>query len=120
MRTFRAYAGSEFVVGNTLAKWKNMEPNETNFSQGFSQIVVSTSCFVFNSLSARSDFCCLLVTFANSLDPDQVRQNVRPDLGPNCLTLKWYLKKSSIQRVKYGTIIKCEVIIKAIFENPKS
>ena len=50
MRTFRAYPGSEFVVGNTLAKWKNMEPNETNFSQGFSQIVVSTSCFVFNSL----------------------------------------------------------------------
>ena len=29
------------------------------------------------------------------------------------------LKKSSIQRVKYGTIIKCEGIIKAIFENPK-
>ena len=31
------------------------------------------------------------------------------------------LKKSSIQRVKYGTImIKCEGIIKAIFENPKA
>ena len=29
------------------------------------------------------------------------------------------LKKSSIQRVKYGTIIKCEGIIKAILENPK-
>ena len=22
---------------------------------------------------------------SNSLDPDQARQNVRPDLGPNCL-----------------------------------
>ena len=26
-------------------------------------------------------------TFVNSLDPDQVRQNVGPDLDPNCLTL---------------------------------
>ena len=30
------------------------------------------------------------------------------------------LKKNSIQRVKYGTIIKCEGIIKAIFENQKA
>ena len=33
---------------------------------------------------------CLLITFANSLDPDQARQNVRPDLDPNCLTPEWY------------------------------
>ena len=31
---------------------------------------------------------CLLITFANSLDPDQARQNVGPDMGPICLTLK--------------------------------
>ena len=31
--------------------------------------------------------CHLLITFANSLDPDQARQNVGPDLDPNCLTL---------------------------------
>ena len=30
--------------------------------------------------------CCLLKTFANSLDPDQARQNVEPDLIPICLT----------------------------------
>ena len=30
------------------------------------------------------------------------------------------LKKSSIQRVKYGTIIEYEGIIKAILENPKA
>ena len=64
--------------------------NEIDFSQGFSQKVVSTSCFVFNSLTARGDICCLLITFANSLDPDQARQNVRPDLDPNCLTPVWY------------------------------
>ena len=70
----RAYPGSELVVANTLAKWKKLEPNDINLSQGFSQKVVSTSCFVFNSLPARGDFCCLLITFANSLDPDQARQ----------------------------------------------
>ena len=30
---------------------------------------------------------CLLITFANSLDPDQAQQNVGPDLDPNCLPL---------------------------------
>ena len=36
---------------------------------------------------ASGDFSCLLMTFANSLDPDQDPQNVGPDLDPNCLTL---------------------------------
>ena len=83
----RAYPGSEFVVANTLATWEKLEPKEINFSQGFSQKVVSTSCFVFNSLPARDDFCCLLITFANSLDPDQAQHLVSTDLDPNCLTL---------------------------------
>ena len=43
--------------------------------------VVSTSCFVFNSLPAKSAFCHLLITFASSLDPDQARHHVGPDLG---------------------------------------
>ena len=40
----RAYPGSEFVVANTLAKWKKLEPNELDFSQDFSQKVVSIIC----------------------------------------------------------------------------
>ena len=28
--------------------------------------------------------------FANSLDPGQARQNIRPDLDPTCLTLGWH------------------------------
>ena len=45
---------------------------------------------------ASGDICCLLtfcnlliflLTFANSLDPDQDRQIVGPDLDPKCLTL---------------------------------
>ena len=47
---------------------------------------VSTSRSVINSLPTRGDFCCQLITFANSLDPDQARPNVGPDLDPNCLT----------------------------------
>ena len=36
---------------------------------------------------------CLLITLANSLDPDQA-YFVGPDLDPNCLTLCWsYCKK---------------------------
>ena len=52
----------------------------------FSQKVVSRSCSVFNSLPASYDFCCMLINFVNSLDRDQARQNVGPDLDPNCLT----------------------------------
>ena len=36
----RAYPGSKFVVANTLAKWKKLEPNEINLSQDFGQKVV--------------------------------------------------------------------------------
>ena len=35
------YPGSEFVVANTLAKWIKLEPNEIDFSQGFSQKLFS-------------------------------------------------------------------------------
>ena len=41
---------------------------------------------LYLTLLATGDFCCLLITFANGLDPDQARQNVGPDLDPNCLT----------------------------------
>ena len=51
-----------------------------------SQTVVSRSCSLFNSLPASGDFFHLLITIANILDPDQARQNVGPDLDPNCLT----------------------------------
>ena len=43
-----------------------------------------------NSFHASGDFCCLLITFANSLDPDQDPHHVGPDLDPNYLTPRWY------------------------------
>ena len=74
------------MYSNTLAKWRKLEPNGIDFSQGFSHKVVSRSFSVSNSLPASDNFCHLLITFANSLDPVQARQNVGPDLDPNCLT----------------------------------
>ena len=71
---------------NTLAKWKKFESNEIDFSQHFSQKVVSRNCSAFNSLPASGNFCHLLIAYANNLDPDQAPHNAGPDLGPNCLT----------------------------------
>ena len=40
----------------------------------------------FNSFPGSGDFCQLLKTFANSLDPDQACKKLW-DQDPNCLTL---------------------------------
>ena len=40
-----------------------------------------------------NDFCRLLITFANSLDPGQDRQIVGPDLDPNFNTLILFPKE---------------------------
>ena len=41
---------------------------------------------MINAFLASGDFCHLLITFANRLDPDQDGQDVSPGLDPNCLT----------------------------------
>ena len=41
-------------------------------------------------LDFTGDFCRLLIIFANSLDPNQARQNVGPVLDQTCLTVLWY------------------------------
>ena len=47
------------------------------------------------------------MTFANSSDPDQAWQNVRPDLDPYCLTLidSWrtFLKKVDFENIEQTT-----------------
>ena len=47
----------------------------------------NVTCLPSKTILASGDFCRLLITFANSLDPDQDRQNVSPDLDPNILTI---------------------------------
>ena len=56
-----------------------------------------------NPFLASGDFCPLLITFANSLDPDQDRHNVDPDLDPNRLTLIVFLKKSILNKSQQTT-----------------
>ena len=41
---------------------------------------------VYVPVPTYSDFYHLMITFENSLDPDQAAQNVGPDLDPNYLT----------------------------------
>ena len=45
--------------------------------------------------------CRLLITFANSLDPDQVRQNVGPDLDPNCSDTLMVFQKEYFEKVDF-------------------
>ena len=61
---------------------------------GFFQFQITLSALLINFLDKFKDkekIAILLFlsgdTFANRLDPDQDRQNVGPDLDPNCLTL---------------------------------
>ena len=59
-----------------------------------------------NSFLARGDFCRRLITFANSLDPDQDCQNVGPGLDTNRLTLRSEksFEKVNLIKSKHGTL----------------
>ena len=120
----RAYPGSEFVVANTLAKLKKLEPNAIDYSQGFSQKVVSRSFFsVFNTLPASGICGHLLIQFANickQFGPRSGPTKCWAWSGSKLFDTLMLLKKSSIQSVKYGTIIKCDGIIKTILETLKA
>ena len=52
----------------------------------------------FKLFLASGNFCHLLITFANSLDPDQ-DQHVGSDLDPNCLTCQSWSVLTWIQTV---------------------
>ena len=43
---------------------------------------------MLNSFLAGGDFFRLLITFANTLDPDQDQHSIGPDLGKKNLTLR--------------------------------
>ena len=49
--------------------------------------ILFLACDSVNTFHASGDFCRLLITFANSLEPDQDRQNVGPDLDPHRFTV---------------------------------
>ena len=56
------------------------------------------------------------IRVSNSLDPDQARQIVGPDLGPNCLQ-KISASDTSRQRVKilHGVFYKKKVLYRNLF-----
>ena len=54
----------------------------------------------------------MLITFANSLDPNQVRHKVRPDLGPICLTLWWHTWKNFLKILILKKICRRQKIMK--------
>ena len=56
------------------------------------------------TLRASDHFCHLLVTIANSLDPDQARQDVGPGLDPNCFTLMVLSKDLFLKNVDFEKI----------------
>ena len=49
--------------------------------QGLDMHVLS---YTISHVNSFVYLCRLLITFANSLDPDQARQNAGHDLDPNC------------------------------------
>ena len=56
---------------------------------------------------------CCMINFANSLNPDQARQNVGPDLDSKCLTLflRDFLKKVNIEKWQIVRTRKYNVLI---------
>ena len=79
----RVYKGS---AGQGLSVFSSCCSN-VFFVKTYNFPIFSVRDEIFNSFPANANLCYLLITFANSLDPGQARQNVGPDLDPNCLTL---------------------------------
>ena len=65
--------------------WPSLVSSADNLCKQFGPRSGQAFSFL-NSFLASGNFCRLLITFENSLDPDQAQQNVRPDLDPSCLT----------------------------------
>ena len=63
-----------------------------NFAYMFLKGYPLEACFFVSAdLFSKSTFFNIsfrnIIRVSNSLDPDQARQNVGPDLGPNCLQM---------------------------------
>ena len=55
-----------------------------------------------NSFLASGDFCCLLIVFANSLDPGQYRQNIGPELDTDRLPSSESVSVRVFEKVNFG------------------
>ena len=64
----------------------------------------SSTSYIFNSFLASSDICHLLITLANSLDPDQDGQNVGPDLDPKLFDTLIVFLNEYFEKVNFENI----------------
>ena len=69
---------------------------------------IGLSVFRITSFLASCNFCRLLITFANSLDPDKDRQNNGPDLDPKrfdtlIVFLKEFFEKVNFEKSQQTT-----------------
>ena len=88
----RMVSTRRFFLGtknNVLTERKEKGILVSFFLQHINLINVENNFFL-----ASGYFWHLQITFANSLDADQDQQNISPDLDPNGLTQKDFLKKS--------------------------
>ena len=76
------------------------------FSFGYSLI----NCLGFiNSFLASGDFCCLLIVFANSLDPGQYQQNIGPELDTDRLPSSESVSVRVFEKVNFGKMSADEI-----------
>ena len=65
--------------------------------------IFSINCLSFiNSFLASGDFCCLLIVFANSLDPGQYQQNICPELDTDRLPTSESVSVRVFEKVNFG------------------
>ena len=120
---YRANPGSEFIVANILAKWK--KSYEIDFSQVFNlgkqyqEVVLYLTLCPLEELFLSSDNLCKQFGSWSGLT------KLRPDILSGLILIQtvWHpdgIERKSIQRFKFGTIVKCQGKIKSILENPKA
>ena len=67
------------------------DKNWYHFHKSFQEILTAIVAYSVKKgltlIPATGYLCCPLITFENSLNPDQARHNVGPDLDQNCKTL---------------------------------
>ena len=71
LQFFWVYFRPKMSFRNKIRLWNSLGPDQAQcFVKGYQQAT-------FNSFLLSSNFCCLLITFANSLDPGQDQQKDR-------------------------------------------
>ena len=94
----RFFGKKNFFFCRNVKFWQDCSHNNASSRDSivFSRLYIHSSFPRFyNSFLVSGDFCRLLITFANILDPGQYRQNVGPDLDTVRLPLwKWSWKFS--------------------------